>query len=218
MQAYQGHASVSYPHGSLMTWTAMERGGFLINREGRRFVDESLGYSGCAAHVLAQPDNCALAIIDGRMRTYLETHVPDFVSIAQHGGVKSGQAIDELATACRVDGVALGETLAGFNAAARGEAPDALGRTAFGVAPLEPPFSAVRVTAGLFHTQGGLDVDTNAQPVRQDGAPIGNLYAVGGVAVGVSGADGGRGYCSANGLLAALGLGRVAGRHAARHL
>jgi fumarate reductase flavoprotein subunit len=94
---------------------------------------------------------------------------------------------------------------------------DRYGRTSFGISPLRAPFAMVRVTAGLFHTQGGLAVDTNAQPMR-NGVPIPNLYAVGGTAVGIAGADGGRGYVSASGLLAALGLGRVAGRHAARSL
>ena len=61
-------------------------------------------------------------------------------------------------------------------------------------------------------------MDANAQPLRADGTAIENLYAVGGTAVGVSGADGNKGYCSANGLLAALGLGRIAGRHAGRTL
>jgi NADPH-dependent 2,4-dienoyl-CoA reductase/sulfur reductase-like enzyme len=59
-------------------------------------------------------------------------------------------------------------------------------------------------------TQGGLLVDAKARVLHH--------YAAGGTAVGVSGSDGGRGYCSANGLLAALGLGRIAGRDAAEAL
>lgn len=218
MGAYQGHASVSYPHGSLVTWTAIERGGLLVNLRGRRFVDESLGYSGCAAYVLEQPERTAFVVIDERIRRYLTELVPDFRALSEHGGVKTDDTVRNLAASFAIDSAVLAETLDAFDAAARGEIADPLGRTEFGLAPLRPPISMIRVTSGLFHTQGGLDVDVNAQPVRQDGEPIGNLYAVGGVAVGVSGADGGRGYCSANGLLAALGLGRVAGRHAAAAL
>ncbi len=61
-------------------------------------------------------------------------------------------------------------------------------------------------------SQGGLLVDAKARVLHQDGHPIAHLYAAGGTAVGVSGSDGGRGYCSANGLLAALGLGRSSRR------
>ena len=68
----------------------------------------------------------------------------------------------------------------------------------------------MRVTAALFHTQGGLVVDQNAR-VCTDTGVIANLYAAGGAACGVSGA-GDSGYLSGNGLLSALTLGRIAGQ------
>lgn len=217
MSAYQGHASVSYPQGSLMTWTAIERGGILVNLAGKRFVNEDRGYSGCASAVLAQPEAAAFAVFDGGIDAYLTSHVPDYVAIDEYGGVRRGSPA-EVAGASGIDAGGLEETLQAYNRAASGEAPDAQGRTLFGGAPLVAPLIAVRVTAGLFHTQGGLDVDANARVIGTDGGVIENLYAVGGCAVGVSGAHGGLGYCSANGLLAALGLGRIAGRHAAASL
>lgn len=218
MGSYQGHASVSHPQGALMTWGAVECGGFMVNEKGARFVNESLGYSGCASAVLAQPDRFAFVVFDQRIHEYLERKMQDFRDIVAFGGARTGQDIGKLSAAYGIDGAALAKTLATYNAAARGVEDDPLGRRAFGDAPLRPPYTVVRVTAGLFHTQGGLEVDENAQPIRQDGTAIDNLYAVGGTAVGISGSDGGKGYCSANGLLAALGLGRVAGRHAGAQL
>lgn len=214
MGAYQGHASIAYPQGALMTWTAMERGGFLANMEGTRFVNENLGYSGCASEVLAQPDARAFAIFDGAIDEYLRAHVPDFVDIDAHGGVRRGATVGEAGQGWGIEPATLEDTLAAYNGAAAGQAGDALGREDFGQAPLRPPFAIVCVTAGLFHTQGGLDIDAEARVRCPDDSLIENLYAVGGTAVGVSGAHGGLGYCSANGLLAALGLGRIAGRHA----
>ena len=70
----------------------------------------------------------------------------------------------------------------------------------------------VKVTGALFHTQGGLAVDNNARVLRK-GRPISGLYAAGGAAVGMSGSGAG-GYLAGNGLLAALGLGYLAGHHA----
>jgi fumarate reductase flavoprotein subunit len=89
---------------------------------------------------------------------------------------------------------------------------DEFGRT-FWEKPLRPPYGAVKVTGALFHTQGGLRVDANAT-VLHNGAPIPGLYAAGGAAVGISG-HGAAGYLAGNGLLSALGLGYLAGRHAA---
>jgi fumarate reductase flavoprotein subunit len=216
MAAYQGHASGAYPHGHRLSWTVMERGGFLVNRDGRRFVDESLGYSGCAPEVRAQPESMAFAVFDARIHDYMLRNVPEYADLAQSGGVKTGDTLASMAGAFDIPGVAIEETLADYHHGIERSA-DRFGRKAFGSAPLVPPLAMVRVTAGLFHTQGGLSIDANAQPLRR-GEPIANLYAVGGSAVGISGSDGGRGYVSANGLLSALGLGRVAGRHAARSL
>ena len=48
-------------------------------------------------------------------------------------------------------------------------------------------------------------IDTSARVLRRDGTPIGNLFAGGGAAAGISGRSGGQGYSSGNGLLTALG-------------
>jgi len=97
-------------------------------------------------------------------------------------------------------------------------ASDPFGRNDFGVAPLAPPLYATRVVPGLFHTQGGLRVDEQTRVVRPDGTAIPNLFAGGGAAAGISGRSGGAGYASGNGLLTALGLGRIAGRTAAAEI
>jgi fumarate reductase flavoprotein subunit len=83
--------------------------------------------------------------------------------------------------------------------------------------PLRPPYYGVRVTGALFHTQGGLKINKKAQVLKPNGSLIPNLYVGGGVAVGVSG-SGVKGYSSANGLLAATVLGKVAGEEAAKSL
>ena len=93
---------------------------------------------------------------------------------------------------------------------------DRFGRRNFGFGPLTPPYAMCRTTPGLFHTQGGVAVDADARVMRTDGTPIPRLFATGGVAVGISGRGGGRGYSSGNGLLGAMGLGRLAGAAAAR--
>jgi fumarate reductase flavoprotein subunit len=69
------------------------------------------------------------------------------------------------------------------------------------------------VRGALFHTQGGLKVDTSARVLRPNGGQVPGLYAGGGTAVGVSG-SGYRGYSSGNGLLAATVLGKIAGETA----
>lgn len=218
MGAYQGYAAVAYPHGTLLSWTVPEKGGFLVGRHGRRFVDETLGYSGCTPHVLAQPEGLAYVVFDSRIRDYAMSHELEFRELVGAGGVKEAATVADLAAIYGVDAAALEQTLEAFNRAAGGRATDPLGRRDFGMAPLRPPYCIGQVVGGLFHTQGGLRINLDAQPLREDGSVIPNLYAGGGVAMGISGASGGKGYSSGNGLLSAMGLGRIAGRHAARSI
>ena len=84
-------------------------------------------------------------------------------------------------------------------------------------AALEPPLYGIKVRVALYHTQGGLRVNVDGQVLRADGSVIPNLYAGGGVATGVSG-SGMEGYLPGNGQLASLGLGMIAGAHAAASL
>jgi fumarate reductase flavoprotein subunit len=107
----------------------------------------------------------------------------------------------------------LAQSFAEIEEARRTGAPDRFGRSFIGVAPLAPPFEAVKVTGALFHTQGGLAVD-RAALLDTNGKPLPNIFAAGGAAAGVSGPRL-NGYLSGNGLLTATVLGRVAGQTAA---
>jgi fumarate reductase flavoprotein subunit len=214
MQAYQGYAAVAYPHGSLLSWTTIEKGGFLVNARGERFGNEDLGYSAFARHVLAQ-ETPVYAVFDERIMT-LASKEDEFRELVEYGGVKNADSVAELATFFQLPAETLHATLDAFNAAASGQARDPHGRTRFGMAPLTGRLWICRVTPGLFHTQGGLAVDGDGRVLREDGTIIVGLYAGGGAAAGISGRAGAAGYASGNGLLTAIGLGYLAGRAVAK--
>ncbi|MBW1714070.1 MAG: FAD-binding protein, partial [Deltaproteobacteria bacterium] len=211
MSAYQAHGSVAHPQGTLLTWAVISLGGYQVNSRGERFVNEDHGYSEHALDVLAQPGGVAVEIFDRRIYEEVKGF-EDFRQCLEMGAVKRFEALEDLARAFELDPRTLARTHRDFQAAAAGAAADPLGRAGL-TQPLAPPFFGVRVTGALFHTQGGLKVNPKAQVVRPDGRPIDNLYAGGGTAVGLSGREV-SGYLSANGLLAALTLGLVAGREA----
>jgi fumarate reductase flavoprotein subunit len=211
MTAYQGHASLAHPHGTLLTWGVIIQGGFLVNQSGQRFGNENEGYSGFAVQVLGQPQGLAFAIFDEPIYLAL-VGFADFAALVETGGIRKADSIEELAGMLDIDGGKLSQTLHKYAEAARG-GQDEFGRPDI-VRSLSPPYCGVQVTAALFHTQGGVCVDRNARVLRRDGSPIPQLYAGGGVAAGISG-SGASGYLAGNGLLAALGLGRIAGEHAA---
>lgn len=215
MGAYQAHGSVAYPHATLLTWVVIVNGGFQVNKQGKRFTNEYIGYSEHAIEVLQQEDKIAIEIFDERVYQSV-LMFEDFNQCIEMGAVKKGATIEEIADLFQLPPEELRKTLESYNRAAEGRAPDSMGRQNF-QGPLNPPYYGVRVTGALFHTQGGLKVDKKAQVVREDGSLIPNLYAGGGVAVGFSG-SGVKGYSSANGLLAATVLGKIAGEEAAMSL
>ena len=212
--AYQGHGNVAHPHGILITWAIVTEGGFQINVEGRRFWNESVGYSEAARAVLAQPESRAYTVFDERI-SEIARQFPDFREAEAQGAIRRADSAAELAARLGVPAAALEGELQTFEAGKRGEAADTFGRSLHGLAPLKAPFCAVQVTGALFHTQGGLVTAAAGRVRRPDGSYLPNLWAAGGAACGVSG-SGDSGYLSGNGLLSAVVLGRHAGRDMAQ--
>jgi fumarate reductase flavoprotein subunit len=214
MSGYQGHGSVAHPHGILITWATIMEGGFQVNSSGRRFSNESLGYSEQAAAVIAEPEAIAFSIFDQRIAT-IARQFEDFRHAEASGAVIEADSIEALAARLKLPADVLGENFAAVERLKQSGGTDGFGRNFAGVAPLSPPFKAVRVTGALFHTQGGLAVDRRAHVLDRDGRALPNLLAAGGAAAGVSGSQA-SGYLSGNGLLTATVLGRMAGASAAK--
>ena len=214
MTAYQGHGSVAHPHGILVSWATMMEGGFQVDASGRRFSDESLGYSEQAAVVLARPGGIAFSVFDERIAG-VARQFEDFRQAESSGAVIGADSVEGLACATRLPGAALAETFAEVGRFKQEGGADRFGRRFAGLPALAPPYRAVRVTGALFHTQGGLAIDAGARVLRPDGTALPNLFAAGGAAAGVSGSSA-AGYLSGNGLLSAVALGRIAGTGAAR--
>lgn len=216
MAAYQGYAAVAYPHGSLLSWTTIEKGGMLVGADAKRFGDESLGYSGFARVVLEQGEY-AFAIFDQKIFE-IAAQEEEFMELVRYGGVKQAADLASLAALLELDGAELARQVEAFNRAASGDSPDPFGRKDFGLGALTGPFYGCRVVPGLFHTQGGLKVDRVARVLGKNGIPIPGLFAGGGAAAGISGKAGALGYASGNGLLTATALGRLAGLAAAAEI
>ncbi|HKS63682.1 MAG TPA: FAD-dependent oxidoreductase [Xanthobacteraceae bacterium] len=208
LSGYQGHGSVATPHNILITWAAIMEGGFQVNREGRRFTNEARGYSEAAAEVLRQPGGTAFDIFDARIAA-IARQFEDFKTAEKAGAVVGADTIAALAARIGVPADAL---QAEFDAIDIGK-PDRHGRVIG--KKLAAPYCAIKVTGALFHTQGGLAIDANARVLQKNGRPFPNLFAAGGAAVGVSGAQA-SGYLSGNGLLTATVFGRIAGTSAAK--
>jgi fumarate reductase flavoprotein subunit len=207
LDAYQGHAALAQKSATLVGWATVMHGGVLLDLTGRRFGDETTGYSEYAAVLAGRPEATGWLVFDRRVH---DACLP-FTDFRQ--SVESGALVwaDDAEALAKATGLPSGEVADELAALARGGGADRFGRTDF-EAPLEPPYAAVRVVPALFHTQGGLVVDGAARVLRPGGSPIPGLYASGGAAAGISG-HGASGYLAGNGLLPALGLAFLAADH-----
>jgi flavocytochrome c len=211
--AYQGHGSVATPHNILITWAVIMEGGFQVNAQGRRFGDETCGYSERAAEVLRQPNGAAWDIFDARIAG-VARQFEDFQTAERAGAMLIADSVDELAAKMRLPADILAAEWRSVETLKKRNGVDPYGRRFSAKQELRPPFFAVKITGALFHTQGGLVIDTNARVKRKDGSLFPNLFAAGGAAIGISG-NTAAGYLSGNGLLTATVLGRLAGQSAA---
>nr|HET7859080.1 FAD-dependent oxidoreductase [Caldimonas sp.] len=110
LRACQGHGSWAVPHGVLITWAPMTEGGIQVNAHGRRFHDETLGYSEAALEVLAQPGGIAWNVLDARLLA-LARRFPDFVAAEAAGALRPAADADALAAIIGCDAATLRATL-----------------------------------------------------------------------------------------------------------
>ncbi|MCA3749360.1 MAG: FAD-dependent oxidoreductase [Rubrobacter sp.] len=185
-----------------------------VNLEGVRYADEAADWSETALvqATARQPRQRAWYLLDaaGLRRRVRERSVEEMVEAARRvgGTVLRAPSLEELARLLGERGVPEGRllrTLRGYNAAVEAGRAEELRPPRSGEAPVlrEPPFTAVEVAPAITHTIGGLAVDVGGRVLREDGRPVGGLYAAGVEAGGLAAG----GYAS--GLAAALVLGLV---------
>lgn len=207
MGAYQGHAFYGVGYGTVAQSIA-NIGGIFINQNGVRFCNEYGGYSELSPHVLHQPGHYAYLVFDQNIANATSA----FSTYQKAGIVLSGNTPEALAAEMKADTKAVVRTFDEYQASIkRGE--DEFNRTKL-PSSFQAPYYAIKITADLRHTQGGLVTDIATHVLKEDGSLIHGLYAAGGVMEGFS-STGGAAYMSGNGLLQAIIFGKIAGEKAA---
>lgn len=213
MAAYQGHGGLASGYGVPILWPIIMQGGFQVNLQGRRFSDETQGYSEQAAKVNAEQGGVAWMVFDQRIHRYM-MDFEDYKDAYSAGAVFQADTLEAMAEKSKLPLEALAGTLSQINQRAQSEQADPFGRIFPPQALLMAPYFFVKVTGALFHTQGGLVVDEKARVMSNADQILPNLFAGGGAARGISG-SGSSGYMAGNGLLTATTYGRLAGETAA---
>jgi fumarate reductase flavoprotein subunit len=213
MGAYQAHSSIAHPNMMLVTTYLINHGAIQVNLDGRRFGDETDTYAGHAAILQKQPDGIAVELFDERILNRTLKNYPRFEECQKAGIVKSSESLTEHALHFAINAENLIKTVEEYNQDVIA-GNDKFGRTRF-EAPLSPPYYGIQVTSALVQTLGGLRINDQARVLKPDAKPVPGLFAGGGSAAGLAGSRP-EGYLAGTGLLAAFGLGRIAGQVAAQ--
>ena len=210
MEQIQIHPTVQADTASLITEGLRGDGAILINANGERFIDEVGTRDVVSAAEIAQPGSFSWLVVDQKM--------VDASSVIQgyikRGLMLSGDSYEALAKELDIPADAFAATMEKWNGyVAEKNDPD-FGRTSF-ANPLDTaPFYAVKVTAGIHHTMGGLKIDPETHVLNADGQIIPGLFAAGEVTGGVHGAN----RLGGNAVADIIVFGRIAGEQAAAYV
>lgn len=193
-------------------------GAVIVNRLGRRFVDESLDYKTLGDACLGQPDGLCYQLFDQAVMDASSPGVPlfDLDALRKRGLMVEADSLAELASAIDVDAAALTDTVERYNAAI-GTDTDDFGRDglcnhAGEPVPLRrPPFYAFPSTTAVLATYCGLRITPDTEVMDVFGERIDGLYAAGEVIGGFHGTA----YLTGSSLGKACVFGRIAGAAAA---
>jgi fumarate reductase flavoprotein subunit len=193
------------------------QGGIIVNREGKRFVNESISYKLVGDAALAQTDAMGFQIYDAAIR---EKGVSDplrrTTGLEERGRVHMAPTLAELAQKMGVPSDTLEQTIRVYNADIEKGVDSQFGRTtlvaSFGkpVKIEKAPFYAFPSTAAILGTYGGILIDDKAQVIDVFGKVIPGLYAAGEIIGGVHGAA----YMTGTAFGKALIFGRLAAKNA----
>lgn len=200
--------------------------GILVNRDGQRYVNESLYGATIGTKMMEENNGEAILILDKKLYddsvANLNLKNARLVTLLQAKSAlrmaKSANTIEELAQKCKIDPENLKETVRQYNLATRNEIPDVFGKKPVEMHELDHgPFYAIDMSVGKGDitsviTLGGLRVnEETGQVVTAENQPIEGLYAAGRTAMGVAS----NAYISGLSIADGVFSGRRCGRHAA---
>ena len=210
MDQIQIHPTVEANTASLITEGLRGDGAILVNAEGKRFFDEVSTRDKVSAAEIAQPGSYSYLIVDQAMADASNV-IQGYI---KKGFTTQGETYEELAKALGMDEAAFAETMNTWNGYVEAKNDPEFGRTSFANPLNTAPYYAIKVTAGVHHTMGGLKINPAAEVLTEDGSAIAGLFAAGEVTGGVHGAN----RLGGNAVADFVVFGRIAAQSAADYV
>ena len=208
MKQIQIHPTVEANTAALITEGLRGDGAILVNSKGMRFYDETSTRDAVSAAEIAQPGSFSWLIVDQKMADASNV-IKGYIS---RGYTKQGDTYEALAKEINVPADVFAKTMETWNGYVKERKDPDFNRTSFANPLDKAPYYAIKVTAGIHHTMGGLRIDTKAHVLKGNGKIIPGLFAAGEVTGGVHGGN----RLGGNAVADFVIFGRIAGDSAAK--
>ena len=207
MDQIQIHPTVEANTAALITEGLRGDGAILVNANGERFTDEVSTRDKVSAAEIAQPGSFSWLVVDQAMADASNV-IQGYIT---KGYTKQGATYEELAKEIEVDPATFAATMEKWNGCVEAKTDADFGRTSFANPLNTAPYYAIKVSAGVHHTMGGVVINSSTEVLKEDGSVIPGLFAAGEVTGGVHGANRLGGTAVADFVV----FGRIAGASAA---
>jgi fumarate reductase flavoprotein subunit len=185
IEQIQTHPTVNPDTTTMYTEGVRGNGAILVNRSGKRFVNELETRDVVSEAILNQEGKTCFMVFDQSVRESLSA-IEKYIG---QGIITQADTPEELAEAIGVDKDQLKATLEQY-AKYQAEGKDTeFGRESMEVPLSTPPYYAGLSAPAVHHTMGGVKIDTSTQVLKEDGSIIPGLFAAGEVVGGVHGAN-----------------------------
>lgn len=182
----------------------------IVNREGKRFVNEFSGRDVLTKAAINQGGLFYLIADDEIKKTAANTSQEKIDHQVEAGTLFRADTIEELAVKVGMEPVILTDTVTKYNSYVDQGFDPEFHKDTFSLKVEKAPFYATPRKPAVHHTMGGLKIDTNACVLDENGQPIKNLYAAGEVAGGIHAGN----RLGGNALTDIFTFGRIAGKTA----
>lgn len=206
----QIHPTVIKKNGALISESMRARGGFLLNKDGKRFTNELLTRDVVSQNELKQPGGIAYLIVDSSIygkNKMLRSYVSE-------GLMTKCDTVEDVAKLMKADPSVVKASFEQYWKAYDAKKDDLFGRPEMVIRMDQAPFYVAEVTPGIHHTMGGVTIDPKAEVISKAGKPIPGLFAAGEVTGGVHGGN----RIGGNAVADIVTFGRIAGESAAAYV
>lgn len=200
-------------------------GAILLNPKGARFTNELLRRDEVSEAIIANGGSCGtwglpqsgsddkqkISLLLASRKTAEAFGMAAWSFYVSKGLITHFATLEDLLKfSPSLDEQTVKETVEAYNRAARGDQADPQGSTVFasGEFGAFEDFYGAYITPSIHFCMGGIEIDSSARALSQDGTPILNMFVAGETAGGIHGAN----RLGGNGCLESLVFGQLAGQ------